>query len=192
MCIEVSWETYGNLLHLLHSRFPPSGVMVASPQCPSRWIRVSFVAKALQKPFHQLQFWRFYLVFHLFFPWFSHGKRHGSIVLRFSTSVGASSVEEERLGSHGNTKREARDGNLRRSSKHLFHFRIRWFYVHFMSISLSSGLASGTTTQSGARRPAKDQSDAPISTALSSTASVVGTGMIRCAKLRQPICIYLP
>ena len=153
----------------LSAKWRDGGVSTVSKSMNQGLLR----GESMQKPFHRLQFWRFYLVFHLFFHVFSivfrSEKRHGSIVLRFSTSVGASSVEEERLGSHGNTKREARGGNLRRSSKHLFHFRIRWFYVHFMSISLSSGLASGTTTQSGARRPAKDQSDAPISTALSST-----------------------
>ena len=47
------------------------------------------------------------------FPMFcASEKRHGSIVLRFSTSVGASSVEEDRLASqaakHGNTKKKAR------------------------------------------------------------------------------------
>lgn len=112
--LGLSWETYGNLLHLLYgfSRSPPSGVMVASPQCPSRWIRVSSMAKAIGLPglpFRLFQFWMFSLVIFPCLLCFASEKRHGSIVLRFSTSVGASSVEEDRLGSQAwKQKKEAR------------------------------------------------------------------------------------
>ena len=61
-------------------------------------------------PFRLFQFCMFSLViFPCFLLCFASEKLHGSIVLRFSTSVGASSVEEDRLESQAwKQKKEAR------------------------------------------------------------------------------------